>query len=89
MSRTFNHRIVKRSRKQHECSWCAEDIKVGQPYYSYRWVADGCDAGSVQMHPECYSAMEQAAKDDPWFTWSLGDFARGSTQPNSSEIPNS
>jgi hypothetical protein len=89
MSRTFHHRIVRRSRKRHRCTWCAEGIEVGQPYHSYRWVSDG-DAGTVHMHPECYSAMEQAAKDDPWGTWSPGDFARGSTQqPNSSEIPNS
>jgi hypothetical protein len=84
VSRTFHHRTVKRSRRQHECTWCAEGIEVGQPHYSYRWVADGCDAGTVRMHPECYAAMEQAAKDDPWFSWSPGDFARGSTaEPNS------
>jgi hypothetical protein len=88
MSRTFHHRTVKRSRKWHRCSWCAEGIEVGQPYRAYRFAVDG-ETWTVHMHPECYSAMERAFKDDPWFTWGPGDFARGSTQqPNSSEIPN-
>lgn len=76
---TFHEQSVKRSRKRRQCTWCAEIIKIGQPYESYRY-AEGGDVGHVVLHPECMAAMEQMTKIEKYgFEWSPGDFARGST----------
>jgi hypothetical protein len=77
MSRTFHHKSVKRSRKRRRCTWCAKSIEIGQPYESYRWVADG-EAGTVRIHPECLAARDRVAKEAGGdFCWSPGDFERG------------
>ena len=74
---TFHRQSVKRSHKRRRCAWCAEAIEIGQPYESYRW-ADGSDAETVRMHPECLAAMGKVATDEGGcFTWSPGDFERG------------
>lgn len=79
MSATFHHSHTRKSRKQRQCNWCAEPIKVGQPNESYRW-RDGDEYATVHMHPECYQAMCDETKSDPYLMWSPGDFARGTAQ---------
>ena len=77
---TFHQQAVKRSRKVRQCTWCGESVEIGQPYQSYRW-ADGGDAGTVILHPECGDAMDSAGNTNPHFVgWSVGDFVRGSTK---------
>jgi len=76
----FHYQSVKRSRQQQTCTWCGELVEIGHPYQSYRW-AEGGDAGTVVLHPECGDAMDAADKTDPHFVgWSEGDFVRGSTR---------
>jgi hypothetical protein len=76
----FHHQTVKRSRKVRQCTWCGDPVEIGQPYQSYRW-ADGGDAGTVVLHPECSDAMDAVGKTDPHFVgWCPGDFVRGSTK---------
>ena len=77
MMASFHEQSVKRSRKRRWCDWCGEAIEIGQPYESYRW-ADGGDAGTVKMHPECLAAMDRAAKAEGGnIVWCPGDFRRG------------
>lgn len=77
MSETFHQVEVKKSRKQRQCSWCAYRIEVGDPYKGYSFKSGG-DFGRVEMHQECYSAMQQVASEGGgWFAWSVGDFHRG------------
>ena len=77
----FHRRAIKRSRKPRTCTWCGELVEIGQPYQSYRW-AEGGDAGTVVLHPECGDAMDAAGRANPqldFLGWSEGDFLRGST----------
>lgn len=77
MSETFHLTTVAKSRKRRQCSWCAGMVEIGQPYrgYSFR---DGGDFGRVEMHPECYTAMQNVANEEGgWFQWGVGDFNRG------------
>ena len=76
---TFHQRSVKRSHRARQCTWCGDPVEIGHPYQSYRW-ADGGDAGTVVLHPECGDAMTEACKRDPDLIWSHGDFLRGSTE---------
>lgn len=77
MAETFHQAEVNKSRKQRQCSWCARLIEVGDPYKGYSFKG-GSDFGRVEMHPECYSAMQQVAfEEGGWFDWSAGDFHRG------------
>ena len=78
--RTFQYQSVARSRKRRQCDWCGEMIDIGQPYDSYRFALSG-DAGTVRMHPECFAASGEVAKQEGvWFSWDFGDFRRGSTE---------
>jgi hypothetical protein len=78
--RTFHSRVVRWARKPRTCTWCGDPIETGRPYQSYRW-ADGGDAGTVVLHPECSDAMDAVGKTDPHFVgWCPGDFLRGSTK---------
>lgn len=77
MADTFHFQEVNKSQKKRICSWCPEDIEIGQPYKSYQF-RDGGDTGYFAFHPECYSAMqEMASKEGGWFQWSTSDFHRG------------
>ncbi len=44
-----------KARKPHRCMSCGEAIAAGEEYKRWRCY-DGGDAGTVKMHPECYSA---------------------------------
>lgn len=77
MAETFHSVSVTKSRRVRQCTWCGEQVKIGEPYKAYRFK-DGGDTGHVTMHPECYSAMQEMAADEGgWFEWSIGDFSRG------------
>jgi len=61
-----------RAAKPHRCSWCWQQINVGDTYKRYRFF-DGGDTGVCKMHPECYDAMEDAALEEGgWFEWVPG-----------------
>lgn len=63
--------------KPHRCEWCWTRILAGETYQRYRYY-DGGDAGTVKMHPECYSAMQETAKQEGgWTEWMPGDNPRG------------
>jgi hypothetical protein len=73
----FHVQDVKRSRKRRRCCWCGESVEVGHPYMSYRY-REGRDHGTVTLHPECRAAQREVAEiENEEFTWSVGDFARG------------
>ena len=75
---SFHEKSVAKSRKRRRCTWCAEIIETGQPYESYRF-ADSGDVGHVILHPECMVAqLEMGRREKYGFTWSPGDFKRGS-----------
>lgn len=69
---TFTATETHVARSQHRCDWCWERINLGEPYRRYRYFADG-DVGTVRMHPECYDAMQQAAREEGgWIEWTPG-----------------
>ena len=41
-----------RARKEHQCTYCAEDILAGEKYW--RWLSVDTEAFSNKMHPECW-----------------------------------
>lgn len=68
-----------KAQKRHRCSWCGETIEPGNTYLRYRFFDCG-DAGTVKMHPECYEAMQEEAKQEGGFMeWTPGEHERPST----------
>jgi len=64
--------ITHKAKKRHRCSWCWELIEPGDEYRRYRFY-DGGDAGTVKMHPECFDAMQDEARDwGGYFEWTPG-----------------
>lgn len=49
------------ARKTHRCTWCAEEISVGQSYS--RWITFDGSAATNKMHPECLDAAESDSDD--------------------------
>jgi hypothetical protein len=61
-----------KARKAHRCEWCWQRIDEGAEYKRYRYY-DGGEAGTVKMHPECYEAMQEAAREEGgWIEWTPG-----------------
>lgn len=54
---------TQRAAKQHRCTWCWQFIDAGDNYTRYRFFSYG-DASTVKMHPECYGAMQDAAREE-------------------------
>jgi hypothetical protein len=54
---------IKAARSEHRCSWCAERIDIGTPYQRYRYY-EGGDAGTVKLHPECNTALEETVREE-------------------------
>ena len=53
-----------------------ETIEPGDTYLRYRFFDCG-DAGTVKMHPECYEAMQEEAKQEGGFMeWTPGEHER-------------
>jgi len=58
--------------KPHRCSWCWQHIVVSEQYTRYRYF-NGCEAGTVKMHPECFTVMQEEASEwGPDFEWTPG-----------------
>lgn len=58
--------------KPHRCDWCWQRIDAGTAYNRYRCYGGG-DASTVKMHPECYGAMQEAAREEGgWIEWTPG-----------------
>lgn len=63
--------------KRHVCDWCGERIESGGKYWRWRWFSCG-DAATCKAHPECYSAMIDAADDNGGdIEFTPGDNPRG------------
>ena len=45
------------ARKAHRCTWCSEQIAVGEQHRTWRSVGNG-QWFTNRMHPECESAMQ-------------------------------
>lgn len=70
------------ARKRHRCSWCWQHIEVGENYRRYRFY-DGGEAATVKMHPECYDAMLQAAREEGGvIEWTPGQERPASPMPS-------
>lgn len=68
--------MTHKTRSDRRCDWCYTKIVTGDLYKRYRFY-DGGNAYTVQMHPECYEAMGDAAKEEGgWIEWTPGDFER-------------
>lgn len=52
-----------KARKAHRCEWCWQRIDEGTGYKRYRYYNSG-EVGTVKMHPECYVAMLEAAREE-------------------------
>lgn len=52
-----------KAQKIHRCEWCWQRIETGEQYKRYRYYSDG-DAGTVKAHPECYDAIQEAAREE-------------------------
>ncbi len=57
MLRTWNPK----ARKAHRCSWCGEDIEVGEVHSAWVGIYDGFYQG--RMHIECIDAFN---REDPY-----------------------
>ncbi len=61
-----------KARKSHRCKWCWQHIELGTEYRRYRYYVGG-EAGTVKMHPECYDAMQDEAREEGgWYEWTPG-----------------
>lgn len=61
-----------KARKAHRCEWCGQRIDEGTAYKRYRYY-DGGEASTVKMHPECYDAMQGAAREEGgYIEWTPG-----------------
>lgn len=66
-----------KTRKAHQCAWCAEKIEKGERAQAHSYHSDG-DLQSDRMHPECYTAMmTYSPQSDLWDGWMPGTFQRG------------
>lgn len=66
---------IKRSKKEHLCSWCGEKILLGESYKRCRWYDNG-DIKICKLHDECFSGhSDMAAEGECEF--SLYDNCRG------------
>ena len=69
-----------KARKTHCCTWCYEHIEIGETYTRYCWFDREC-VGTVKMHPECLSAMQDMANDEGGnIVWTPGEFERPKVQ---------
>ena len=61
-----------KARKAHRCGWCWQRIDDGTEYKRYRYYGGG-EASTVKMHPECYDAMQEAAREEGgYIEWTPG-----------------
>ena len=61
-----------KARKAHRCEWCWQRIDDGTEYKRYRYYGGG-EASTVKMHPECYDAMQEAAREEGgYIEWTPG-----------------
>ena len=61
-----------KARKAHRCQWCWQRIDEGTEYKRYRYYDSG-EASTVKMHPECYDAMQEAAREEGgYIEWTPG-----------------
>lgn len=75
-SKAKRHKALNR----HRCSWCWQFIEVGENYWRYRFFDNG-EVSTVKMHPECYDAMQVAAREEGGFIeWTPGQ-ERPTVQP--------
>ena len=49
-----------KARKAHECSWCPDDIKVGELYERWVGIWDGDPPATMKMHKDCLRAANRA-----------------------------
>jgi len=76
MSHTFEYKKIK-TRADHQCDWCDENIPKGDNAWFHKCVDDeGFYSG--YMHPECDAAMQLCK--ELLGEWSPGDFPRGSSE---------
>jgi len=68
-----------KTRKKHQCEWCAEIIKPKNLVNYRSFVFDG-DFNSSWSHPECWNAMEKQDNDILEEGWMPGAFKRGSIE---------
>ena len=66
-------------RKAHMCAWCAERLNRGETAQYRSYVYEG-DFGNDWMHPECDKACTEVGLIEGDFTFSPGDYPRGSTE---------
>ena len=59
-------------KKVRNCDWCWEHITIGDAYRRYRFY-DAGTAITIYMHPECYVAMTDMAREEGgWCEWTAG-----------------
>lgn len=65
------------TRKNHQCSWCAETIKAGELAEYRVYVFEG-DFNSDYMHHECNHAYREILESiREYITWIPGEHERG------------
>ena len=57
------HRHTKRRGKARFCTWCGEEIKIGEVYETWLYF-DGGSRMSVYAHEECAEAWDEAAREE-------------------------
>ena len=82
MYTNISDRVVKRTRKKHQCAWCGRIIEVGSEAHYRSYIFD--DAFQTDyMDRECRDAMIDSDIRDLEYGWSPGDFQRGKNSEES------
>ena len=82
MSGFRNDALVLKTRKEHRCSWCRQQIEKGAQMVTTRWAFDDGTPGGDKFHPECWKAERFWWKANPeaheMYHWGEeGKMARG------------
>jgi len=85
----FHHsRPIKKTRREHRCTWCCEVIPAGSAAFAHFGVFDG-DPYNGHTHGECEAAMRHPAVQD-WLAdegYIPGDGVRGRVDDRRWKLP--
>lgn len=71
----IQEKLVK-TRVEHRCEWCDEDVDKGTTAFYRAYVWEG-DFNSGYMHEECRAALLKAPADLIEEGWTPGEFKKG------------
>lgn len=82
----YSSRWIQKTRKPHQCQWCAKRIEVGSVTKYASGVFEG-DFWAGHFHPECAAANDSQTYDERLEGFSPGECARGRTDDDGESGP--